>query len=273
MRLPIGSFSMRCDLDLFARPEYAYGIQQAATLAKQLGYDAVSVIEFGVAGGCGLLAMESAAQQAQAALGVRVEVYGFDRAAGLPPPLDYRDLPYHWQPGFFEMDMAALRRRLTTAQLIIGDLAQTVPEFITRSVAPVGFVAVDVDLYSSTVDALKLFDAGSDLLLPRALCYLDDTISEDYVLQNEYVGELAAISEYNARHDNRKISPINGLVHKRLRRAAWCDAMFAFHWFDHPQYGSYIGPASVEVGQTLPLSERRLDGLRRLCGRHKRDET
>ena len=49
-RYPVGSFDLRCRLDIFARPNYAYGVQQGAVLAKGLGLPAISVAEFGVAG-------------------------------------------------------------------------------------------------------------------------------------------------------------------------------------------------------------------------------
>src|SRR5262245_51806359 len=85
-RIPVGSHELRCALDLYPRPYYAYGVQQAAVLAQRLGVPAISVIEFGVAGGRGLLALESAARNTSSATGVEVHVYGFDRQSGLPPP-------------------------------------------------------------------------------------------------------------------------------------------------------------------------------------------
>jgi hypothetical protein len=245
-RLPFGSFDVRCDLDLWARPHYAYGVQQAATLASSLGLPAVSVIEFGVAGGWGLLELERLAALASQATGVEVEVYGFDRGEGLPEPLDFRDLPYTWRDGFFTMDVAALRSQLTTAQLVLGDISETVTEFTARRLAaPVGFIAIDVDYYSSTRDALRIFDADRDLLLPRVLCYLDDIVGEDHVLHSEFVGELRAVAEFNAAREVVKIAPINGLANKRAVHAAWCASMFAAHIFDHPRYGQYVGPPAA----------------------------
>jgi hypothetical protein len=57
--------------------------------------------------------------------GVRVDVAGFDLGTGMPTPVDYRDVPYVWQPGFFSMDEDQLRARLKSAQLHIGDMTQT----------------------------------------------------------------------------------------------------------------------------------------------------
>lgn len=242
-RFPAGGFELRSDLDLYPRPHYAYCIRQAAQLASRLKLPAVSVAELGVAGGRGLLEMERMARLAQQEFNIEVQVYGFDRGVGLPAPLDHRDLPYHWQAGHFEMDIEALEQRLTIAKLILGDVAETVPEFNQRTdVAPLGFLAVDVDFYSSTVDGLRLFDGGYRSLLPRVLIYLDDIVGEDYVLHNDWVGELAAVREFNESHHDRKIGRVNGLAHKRIRKAGWCDSIFAAHLFEHPLYSTYVGP-------------------------------
>lgn len=252
-KMAVGGFELRCDLDLFPRPQYAYGVQQAALLARSLGIPAVSVVEFGVAGGNGLLELERVARLATDALGVRIDVHGFDRGAGLPEPHGYRDLPYRWMDGFFEMDVDALERRLTTAELILGDLSATVSEFASRpQEAPVGFVAVDLDYYSSTVDAFTLFAAEATRLLPRVWCYLDDIIGDDVSLHNEYVGELAAVADFNRANAQRKIAPIYGLTRKRIWPATWCDQMFALHCFDHDDYCTYVGPPAE--GETLRLS-------------------
>src|SRR5262245_13456792 len=94
---PVGSFRTRLDYDIFPRPHYTYCLFQAALLAQRLGIERISVIEFGVAGGNGLLELERIAAQVEANLNTRIEIWGFDTGAGLPKPLDYRDIPYIWQ--------------------------------------------------------------------------------------------------------------------------------------------------------------------------------
>ena len=47
---------------IWSRPHYAYGVFAAAKLARRLGYSGVSAVEFGVAGGNGLLALEEIAK-------------------------------------------------------------------------------------------------------------------------------------------------------------------------------------------------------------------
>ena len=242
-RHPVGSFELRCRLDIFERPNYAYGVQQGAILAKELGLPAISVAEFGVAGGRGLIELEQIAREVAQAYDVEVQVYGFDRGMGLPEVTDYRDLPYTWRKGYFEMDVESLKSRLTDARLVIGDIDETLPTFTsTYGPAPLAFVAVDVDYYSSTVDALKVFDLDDKYLLPRVTCYFDDIVGEDHVFQNKYVGELLAIEEFNVAHERQKIVPIHGLAAKRDLPAAWNDSMYAMHHFDHPLYDQYVGP-------------------------------
>jgi hypothetical protein len=246
-RYPVGSFDLRCRFDIFSRPAYAYGVQQGAYLASRLGLPAISVIEFGVAGGRGLLALEEIARLASRAYGVKIEVYGFDRAVGLPKTSDFRDLPYTWEEGFFEMNVEELRSRLTEAGLVLGDIADTVPTFVdTHDPAPVAFVAIDLDYYSSTVDALRIFDVPESKVLPRVLCYFDDIVGEDHVLQNDLVGELLAIREFNLDRKECKILPVNGLSAKRVLPADWNDSMLAMHRFDHADYDTYVGPPKHE---------------------------
>jgi len=43
------------------RPQFLYGVGEAARTASRLGIPAISVIEFGVAAGAGLLALEDVA--------------------------------------------------------------------------------------------------------------------------------------------------------------------------------------------------------------------
>src|SRR4051794_1057437 len=91
----LGSYLSRLENGLVERPHYGYCVYQGALLAKKLGHRRVSVIEFGVAGGKGLLNLEYHAEEASRALGIEIDIYGFDTGKGLPAPVDYRDLPYH----------------------------------------------------------------------------------------------------------------------------------------------------------------------------------
>jgi hypothetical protein len=216
---------------------YVWGVLQGVGLAKVLGLRRVSVIEFGVAGGAGLLALERIAEAVEELLEVEVEVYGFDTGRGLPKPQDYRDCPNLWVGGDYPMDTAQLELQLQRAQLKLGLVEDTVPAFLASSFSPVAFTSIDLDLYSATRDALRLFDAKEEVLLPRVYCYFDDINGYTY---SDYTGERLAIAEFNEAHAMRKFSPIYGLKHfvpPAYANAWWVDLLYLAHIFDHSLYG------------------------------------
>jgi hypothetical protein len=106
------------------------------------------------------------------------------------------------------MEPAALKKRLTGANLVLGPIRDTLPTFIASNPAKVGFISIDVDLYSSTVDLLRLFEADQSVLLPRVQCYFDDILGFTFADCN---GERLAVKEFNEHHELRKISPSYGL--------------------------------------------------------------
>jgi hypothetical protein len=220
------------------RKHYKHCMLHAAMLARKLGHQHIASIEFGVAGGNGLVAMEQHAETVRARTGVDVVVYGFDSGQGMPPPLDYRDLPYLWQPGYFPMDVAKLKARLKSARLILGDVAETVRDFTAQeNPPPIGFISFDLDYYSSTVAALKVLEADHRYLLPRVACYFDDMVGDVDWAYNEFTGELLAIKEFNSAHDDLKIAPVNGLrfFGHRIPKS-WHEQIFVAHLFTHPDY-------------------------------------
>jgi hypothetical protein len=236
-RFPVGSIETRTGFDVSTHAPYAFGVLSAAQLAKSLGLPAISVAEFGVAGGRGLLALERISREVSQALQIRIDVFGFDSGSGMPEAADYRDLPHVWAKGFYKMDVDALKPRLNGAQLIIGDVAQAIPAWAARpGLAPIGFIAFDLDYYTSTVNALRVFDGPGRSRLPRVFCYFDDVMWPTYACHNEFVGELLAIREFNAAGVHRKLCPIHLLRHMRLIPAGWNDQIYVLHDFLHPQY-------------------------------------
>ena len=166
--------------------------------------------------------------------------------------IDYRDLPHIWGPGFYRMDVEKLRARLTTAELVLGDVATTVEQWLGERHAPIGFVAFDLDYYSSTAAALRILAGNADSHLPRVHCYFDDVTSNDLGCMNPYVGELLAIREFNECRPDRKICRIELLRVHRHRWEKWQDRMFAFHDFSHPLYTRLVIPKGDGARQ-LPL--------------------
>ena len=232
-----------------ARPNYTWGLLQAAYLGKMLNLDRISAIEFGVAGGNGLVSLERIAPEVEKLLGVIVEVYGFDTGEGLPIPGDYRDLPHLYESNTYKMDQAALKSRLTTAKLYLGLIEKTLAGFIDSKPAPVGFIAVDVDLYSSTVHSLRILEASQRMLLPRIHCYFDDLIGFSFA---DFNGERLAIHEFNEAHATRKISPIYGLryfVPRTMADSPWVDGMFMAHILDHELYTKPDGMVRLKQEQ------------------------
>ena len=183
------------------RPHFAWGLLQAAQLAKSLGIPGSPRLSSAWPEETVWCLWRRRHPRSSSCSASRIDVFGFDTGAGLPPPKDYRDLPNLYRPAGFPMDQEKLRRRLKKARLILGDVGQTIGGFIESGPAPVGFVSIDVDLYTSTMAAFKLFDAGTDVLMPRVYCYLDDILGETF---SEFTGERLAVSEFNAAHDMRK---------------------------------------------------------------------
>jgi hypothetical protein len=227
------------------RPQYAWGSMFSAALAKALGHDRVALLELGVAGGTGLVALQTIAAEVSKLLSIQLDVYGFDTGAGLPQITDPRDMPQLWQSGDFKMDHDSLRRQLTSSsKLILGDVRETLPAFLASPHAPIGFLSIDVDLYTATRDSLVAFRDNNPIehCLPRVVCYADDIMATTMA---PITGERLAIEEYNKAHyPTRCISPIYGLRYDLdwpLSQARWPDMMFWAHFLDHPRYGDHDG--------------------------------
>ena len=197
--------------DVSPRPNYLSGVLLAAKQARQQGIPEISVIEFGVAGGNGLLVLQDEAAAVEREIGIRIRVFGFDNGRGGLPTFvgDHRDHPDAWAPGDYPMDEVKLRARLESrTTLIIGNVKDTVPSFVRDgSAPPVGFVSIDVDLYSSTMQALQLFMLPGRKLLLRTFIYFDDV---DQPASHRFAGELLAIDDFNKANDTIKIDRLRG---------------------------------------------------------------
>jgi hypothetical protein len=223
------------------RPAYLWGSLHGAYLAKALGIATVSLIEFGVAGGNGLVDLDQIGQALETNLGIQAVVYGFDTGRGLPAPVDARDCPNLFSGGDYPMNVERLRARLQRAEVVLGDVADTVAPFLACRPPPVAFISFDLDLYSATVQALRLLEGDVEVLLPRVHCYFDDITGFTY---GELNGERLAIREFNERNALRKISPFYGLrnyVPTRCSMDLWVEKMHLAHVLDHPLYGEPDG--------------------------------
>lgn len=249
LRRPIGYMAAKAYVNTFGslrqkerwgclnRPFYAYGMLRAADLALFEGKQQVTVCEFGVARGDGLLNMLELAEVIGPALGLTFRVIGFDTGAGLPRIVGYKDHPEMWIPGDFSMGESQddLRKRIGgRAVLVIGDIEQTIDGFTATLTedAPLGFISIDVDTYSSTVSALRCLAGRPELYTLAASVYLDDI---NGYTSSRWSGELAGVAEFNDVHMNRKIDRDRTLPGTRPSgRMPWHAKMFTCHVFDHP---------------------------------------
>jgi hypothetical protein len=225
------SLETRALWDISPRPNYLVGVLRAAEDARAFKVPEISVIEFGVAGGAGLLTLEKEAAAVEKETGVSIKVYGFDNgSAGLPEFIgDYRDHPDAWAPGDYAMDEAKLRSRLSQrTTLVIGNVKETVPQFVEdRQNSPVGFIAIDVDLYSSTRDALKILSLPNKRMLNRVPIYFDDI---SMYINHRMAGELLAIEDFNRTNNNVFIDKWMGIKTGRpFPEKSYLDMMYVAH--------------------------------------------
>ncbi len=188
------------------RMHYSVCMWAAAEEAKRMGYDAISVIEFGVASGNGLLAAQAHAKEISRLFGIRIELYGFDTGTGLPESSNLvNDMGNIFAPGCFTMNQKTLSMQLEEhTHLILGNIEDTIGDFAEKyNAPPVGAMFVDVDYYSSTKPILNWLGQNDKYFMPRIFMYFDDISA----LQ-EGLGEEKAIIEFNAENEgNIKISP------------------------------------------------------------------
>ena len=230
------------------RPNYFAGVLAAARLAKADGIPEISVIEFGVAGGSGLVRLQEYADLIEAQTKVTIRVFGFDTGEGLPTLCsDYRDHPDQWRPNDYKMDIPKLRARLTDrTRLYLGNIANTAKEFIANEHPPIGFAACDVDLYSSTQDVLKVFTQPGSKMLRRVFMYFDDL---DFVFNHRFAGEWLAIDEFNKDNPLLKIDVWRGVKKGRVfADQTWLEKMFVVH--DLSAINNYVNsrPPSADCG-------------------------
>jgi hypothetical protein len=233
-------------LQTSSRPHYLYCVYHAAQLARRLHLSSISVLEFGVAGGNGVVFLERLAPRIQQALGIEVQVYGFDTGVGLPATTAPEDLPYWFRTSQYAMDVRALEAKLRSATLVLGDVKDTVPDFFAKyRPAPVGAILNDLDLYTSTAKSLSLFDHEPTNFLPRVFLYFDDIIGNELSMYGQSNGQLRAISEFNTNHPCIDICLNQNLLPRY--EISYRYQVYYGHLRAHPLYTQYIGGDSQAV--------------------------
>lgn len=221
-------------------PSYLYGLHYAARTACAIGAGAFTAVEFGVAGGNGLRALEDYSDRVGHQYGITIAVVGLDSGAGMPEPADSRDCGFALGSGDFAMDQSELQARLRHAELILGPVEQTVGPFMHRigagGLPPLGFVSIDLDVFTGTLAALDAMPADPERLLPRVPMYFDDLSGYPYT---DETGERAAITAFNGKNVTRRVGKIENLEHTLGGAARWQNwprHVFVLHVFDHPAY-------------------------------------
>ena len=257
-----GDFRTRERYGLIRRPNYAYGMLRAADSARYFGFNQVTVVEFGVASGAGLINMADLSEIIAKETGVTFRIFGFDTGAGLPQVEGYKDHPEIWNVGDFTMeDRTVLEGRLNgRAQIIWGNIEQTIGPFVSqlRSEAPLGFISVDVDIYSGTKSALRILNGSISNYLPAISMYFDDV---SFYFANKWAGELAAIEEFNEENAMRKIDLDRSIGSGRrpggLR--GWYSTMHVCHLLDHPARQSSLSRPKLTIAEHATfMSDRSL---------------
>ncbi|HXN41410.1 MAG TPA: hypothetical protein VN918_06450 [Myxococcaceae bacterium] len=230
-----GTFREKEAYGVVGSPAYAYGLLKAADLARFAGKNKTTVCEFGVATGNGLLSMVSIAEAIRAETGVEFRIVGFDAGEGLPTIDGFRDHPELWSVGDFRMtNRKELERRVDgRAELIFGDIKDTIDPFVAGldESAPIGFISIDVDVYSGSKSALRCLLGRPELYTPAVSMYCDDV---QFFFANRWCGELLAIDEFNEENEKRKIDQDRSLPGRRAEiNAPWYRAMFVAHILDH----------------------------------------
>lgn len=228
-------FRSREQYGLIQRANYLYGMLRAADVANYFGYRRATVIEFGVADGNGLRSMIALADLIKRETQVELDIVGFDTGTGLPAINGYKDHPEIWNIGdFTNVDRDSLMRDIEgRARIVWGDIADTIGDFVnaTRADSPIGFVSVDVDIYSATIAALKCLEGPTQYYLPAVSMYFDDV---GFFFANQWAGELLAINEFNQQNSMRKIDRDRSLPGLRpVRSEGWYSQMFVCHILDH----------------------------------------
>ena len=127
-----------------------------------------------------------------------------------------------------------LTRRVSgRAELIFGDIKDTVGGFVASldESAPLGFISVDVDIYSGAKSALASLLGKPVLYAPAVSIYCDDV---SFFFANRWCGELLAIEEFNDENATRKIDHDRSLPgHRPRQNDVWYRSMFVCHVLDH----------------------------------------
>tara|TARA_Y100000590_G_scaffold464261_1_gene633272 strand:+ start:239 stop:1066 length:828 start_codon:yes stop_codon:yes gene_type:complete len=219
------------------RPQYETILLESCKEAKKIGYNEISVLELGVAGGNGMVSLENYKKKIEKILDIKINIYGFDTGEGLPVSKLKEDLPFVLKKGQFKIDKEQLERKINS-KIFYGDIKDTIEEFCNLSPKNISVIFFDLDFYSSTASFLKKINIWGKFISPRVYCYFDDLFYYNYI--SEFNGELLAIKEFNKENQDFKIGTnIDHVADFKFPLGK--GLLYTLHNFNHEDYLKYIG--------------------------------
>ena len=235
------------------RPHYETILLESCKEAKKLGVNSVSVLELGVAGGNGIIALEKYKKSIENNLKIKIDIYGFDTGEGLPRTNLKEDLVFVWKQGQYKTDKDLIKKK-TNSKIFYGDIKNTINDFIKLNPNKICSIFCDLDYYSSTKAFLDQINNLKKYLLPRVLCYFDDLhVPENYI--SDINGELLAINEFNSSNTSCKLGiSIDHIQEFKFPLAK--GLIYMLHVFDNPDYNKFIGHA---YGDQSSIKSRKIN--------------
>ena len=233
------------------RPQYETILFESCIEAKKLGYEEITVLELGVAGGNGIVSLEKYKKKIQKNLNIKINIYGFDTGEGMPESNLKEDLPFIWKAGQFKIDKEKLEKRVNS-KIYYGDIKNTIEEFCKLNPKNISVIFFDLDLYSSTASFLKKINIWSKFISPRVYCYFDDLFNYNYI--SDFNGELLAIKEFNEENQDYKIGTnIDHVSDFKFPLAK--GLLYTLHNFKHKDYLKYIG---LDDNELMSLDSKKI---------------
>ena len=229
------------------RPHYESLIYETSKNAIKLGFNEISVVELGVAGGNGIKSILKYKRKIEKILDIKINIVGFDTGTGLPNSNLKEDLPYFWKQGdYTNINLKGLEKEDSSIKIYEGNISSTIDKYILENKIKIGLIFFDLDLYSSTKLFLDKIPALSEkkLLLPRVFCYFDDLFVADYTL-NDINGEPLAIKEFNNQFKKIKLGKtFDHITDFKFPLAK--GQIYTLHDFENENYNKYIGIYSTD---------------------------
>jgi len=239
------------------RPYYETILLESVLEAKELGYKNVSVLELGVAGGNGIIALEKYKKKIEKLTNIKITIYGFDTGDGLPEINNKYDLPFFWSIGDYKIDKQELEKRIYS-RIFYGDIKYTFEEFIKTNPDKIVSIFIDLDLYTSTKNFLNQLQKSKNYLCPRVYCYFDDVFHPRHYI-NEHNGELLAITEFNNENNDLKIGKSVSSFYD-FKFPTGVEGLFMLHNFNHKDYFKKLDPQN-NFKNSLNLKNKKVKSI------------